>query len=98
VSSDSDTIEYVAPPGEPGSRIPKPTALRALKSNPAQSASGKYTPEFKAEVALEALSDITFQELAEKRGIDVSEVELWTNHLLENADKLFVDESNSKNE
>lgn len=82
----------------PGTSIPMPGKPYPYVAGEDSPSDERYTPEFKARVALEALSDISVRELAEKRGVEPSEVTRWTNHLLENAGKLFVDGSESPNE
>ena len=50
----------------------------------------KFTDEFKAKVAVEAIKgDRTAKELAQEYGIHINQITLWKKQLLENAAQVF---------
>lgn len=59
----------------------------------------KFTAAFKAKVAVEALREIEpLESLAKKHGVAPSKITEWKNELLNNADKAFGKDSQSKSE
>jgi len=52
----------------------------------------KYSPEFKAKVALESLrADVTQAELCRRYGVASDQVSCWRKRLIEQAPRLFSD-------
>ena len=59
----------------------------------------KFTASFKAKVAVEALKETEpLESLAKKYGVAPSKITEWKNELLNNADKAFVKDTESKSE
>lgn len=57
----------------------------------------KFTASFKAKVAVEALKETeSLESLAKKYGVAPSKITEWKNELLNNADKAFVKDTESK--
>lgn len=56
----------------------------------------KFSPSFKAKVALEAIKDqLTLQEIASKFDIHPTQISTWKREFIENASKAFESKSKS---
>ena len=59
----------------------------------------RFTPSFKARVALEALREsVPLESLASKYGVAPSKITEWKNELLDNAERAFIPQVESKSE